>query len=255
MDVACPNCATRFRIPDGAIGEAGRMVRCSKCEHTWHQDPPQPESPEPEPEAPEPEVAEADEPLPEPDEDGPIRPEVLAAGGEIDTPPPIGGELVSERERRKAAEQGTSKSSGGLTAVLWILLLLVVAGSLAGAWYKRDWIMANYPASEAIYARLGLVEVPGPPPLEIRDVKSVKRTVDGERRYIISGVIENTSDEAHPVPPMRGLILGEGGSELVRWDFTAGVESVAGSGTASFETSVAAPEGAQNLTINFVLDE
>ena len=134
------------------------------------------------------------------------------------------------------------------------MLLIAVGGSLAGAWYKRDWIVANYPAAEPIYAKLGLVEAEGPPPLVIRDVKSVKRTVAGERRYIITGVIDNTSAEPQAVPPMRGLILGEAGAQLIHWDFDAGADIIAGESSVTFETSIAAPEGAQNLTIDFVLE-
>lgn len=35
MIIECPTCATRYEIPDGAIGSAGRNVRCAKCRHSW----------------------------------------------------------------------------------------------------------------------------------------------------------------------------------------------------------------------------
>lgn len=41
MIVSCPNCASRFTLPDGALGIAGRKMRCARCEHTWHQMPPE----------------------------------------------------------------------------------------------------------------------------------------------------------------------------------------------------------------------
>ena len=142
-----------------------------------------------------------------------------------------------------------------MATVLWVLLIVVVVGSVAAAWYKRDWIVVNYPAAAPIYERLGLAEAEGPPPLVIRDVKSIIRRVDGQRRYIITGMIDNTSEEPHSIPPMRGLILNDAREELVRWDFEAGAQTLAGDSSLAFETSVAAPEGAQNLTIDFVLDE
>lgn len=243
MDVSCPNCATRFRIPEGAIGEGGRRVRCSKCGHTWHQLPAGAE-----PESGEQTDSATDDTKGE--ENPPIRPEVLAAGGEIDTPPP----LLSDRPSFEA-DLGKAKSGSGLATVLWLLLLVVVVGSVAAVWYKRDWIVANYPAAAPLYERLGLVVAEGPPPLVIRDVRSIIRRVDGQRRYIITGMIENASEEAHAIPPMRGLILNDTGEELVTWDFQAGAETLAGAGSLVFETSVAAPEGAQNLTIDFVLEE
>jgi len=62
MIIACPACATRYVVPDSAIGVDGRTVRCAKCRHSWFQDGPVPSSP-PEP-APPPPIA--DEPAPAP---------------------------------------------------------------------------------------------------------------------------------------------------------------------------------------------
>lgn len=38
MQIACPACHTRYTVPDNAIGAQGRIVRCAKCRHSWHQD-------------------------------------------------------------------------------------------------------------------------------------------------------------------------------------------------------------------------
>ena len=35
MLLACPNCASAFRLPPGAVAAAGRVVRCSSCLHVW----------------------------------------------------------------------------------------------------------------------------------------------------------------------------------------------------------------------------
>lgn len=40
MIIACPACATRYAVPDSAIGVEGRTVRCAKCKHSWFQDGP-----------------------------------------------------------------------------------------------------------------------------------------------------------------------------------------------------------------------
>lgn len=39
MILTCPQCKTKFSVPTTALGEEGRKVRCTLCEHTWFQTP------------------------------------------------------------------------------------------------------------------------------------------------------------------------------------------------------------------------
>ncbi len=37
MIVTCPACDKQFQLPDGALGDSGRKLRCSACRHIWFE--------------------------------------------------------------------------------------------------------------------------------------------------------------------------------------------------------------------------
>lgn len=90
MIIACPACATRYVVPDSAIGLEGRTVRCAKCRHSWFQEGPaaadmQP-APEPRP-APPPAPPAPPPPAPEQTRDPDARPGFTGFGNAAPPPP------------------------------------------------------------------------------------------------------------------------------------------------------------------------
>ena len=112
MIIACPACATRYVVPDSAIGVEGRTVRCAKCRHSWFQDGPQLEvrqaaapaepaivAPPAPPPAPEPVSEPAPSPDPEPEPVAETEPALLA-----DAPPPPEPGIFREPEPAAVAD-------------------------------------------------------------------------------------------------------------------------------------------------------
>lgn len=170
MILACPKCATRYLLDPAALGANGRRVRCAKCGETWHQTAPV-EAPPPPP---------APEPAAEP---RPARRESLAA--------PRANLPALAPKRRSLAGVG------------WLLLVLAVAGLLAGGWFGRDAIVAAWPPAANLYAALGLEPPPPKLGLELRNLRSSTATENGGRSLMISGEVVNVTDRPVQLPPVK----------------------------------------------------
>ena len=101
----------------------------------------------------------------------------------------------------------------------------------------------------------GLAAGPDELGLELRDVKSVRRLIDGEQVVAIEGRVVNVSDEERQVPSLRASVTNAEGKELDRWTFQAAEKSLPPGGTTGFETIARNPPREGNLSIDFVSEE
>jgi predicted Zn finger-like uncharacterized protein len=276
MILNCPNCGAKFKVNAALLGETGRSVRCGNCAHSWHQAPPVPETVEdgppdaaaewdgdspsaavPEPaEEVAPETAEAwgDESpptsTPEPAED--IAPDTTAASSGASRParPDSLDKLDEQRRRRQRgpAAPPEKKSSQVLGWTLLTLFLLALAGGLVVA---REKIIALAPGTAAYYERLGLQAMIGDG-LDLRDVTSERRSVDGESQLIVRGTVVNVSGRVRTVPRLRASLIDANGTELADWTFRADSSELQPGGSTVFETVTNDPPDEGNLRLVFV---
>lgn len=243
MIIACPACATRYVVPDSAIGVDGRTVRCAKCRHSWFQDgptiatPPATQEPPlaPPPAAPvmaaEPEnspsgmsppasSAPADQeasPIEEPaaEPPSPVTPEPPAPNEETVAPPPVYGDPAYAEpfgeDQSSFAHEPPFKPRRN-PARMWTIaavLFAVVAFGLVGAtaWYGLpDWV----PLARPTFAE-------GQPGLKL-DFPARRQDrhqlPNGTWFFGASGTVTNVSQNSRSVPPIL-IVLRDGQGRIV----------------------------------------
>lgn len=89
--------------------------------------------------------------------------------------------------------------------------------------------------------------------LKIHLVKPELRNVPGyARQLIVKGVVVNTSDRSHQIPPLKAHLVTEEGIVVKRWEFNADAVELPPGASAAFESRVPAPPaGASNVQVTF----
>lgn len=212
--IACPACATRYAVPDSAIGVDGRTVRCAKCRHSWFQDGPalaeRPVSrPAPAPSEPAPSESVAIKPEAPVAVVPPRTPEPAAPEEAIEEPPPPLPPLKEEAavphvysddyaEDRSNFDYEPPFRARRNPAKLWMVGAIVFAvlslGTIgAVAWYGLpDWVP---------FARGGFTQAEPDLVLDFPPNRQDRRTLpNGAEFFGASGSITNVGKTRQAVP-------------------------------------------------------
>ncbi len=169
MILTCPECSTRYVVDPAAIGASGRTVRCSRCEHSWAEPPP--------------------EDLPRP-----IPPRALPLSAE--------GSIHRRRPRGTNLPALPSEPPRRAPTILWVLVIVVFMGSAGAAIWYRDLIMSRVPQAEMVFAFVGLGPEAAGAGLQLQVSIPEYKTRYGKRVVTIKGFVVNISEKARVVPEM-----------------------------------------------------
>ena len=148
----------------------------------------------------------------------------------------------------RAAVAARRRSSPPIVAWLAVALVVLV---LASAVIGRNEIVARFPESSTIYQALGL-PLAVRPGLEFEQVTSERVVEGGVAVLVFEGEIVNQSKEPRHVPPIRVILLDDGGRQLQREIFSSKDASLDAGGKTTFSGRlVNPPSQARNYSITF----
>jgi predicted Zn finger-like uncharacterized protein len=204
MILTCPQCATRYFLPDTQVGAQGRVVKCTNCGKVWRAE----GAPGPEPE-PEPEYAAPShhfEPEPESQPEPELDPEEEFAAA---------AQRRAEILRQKKAEaERRQQQATVITAAVWAGVAAAIAVCVALGVIFRVQLVKWWPGTATAYAAIGLpINASGLLFDKVQVAPNIV-IVQGHRVMVVTGVLINASAGPRAAPAFHVNMLDKTGKPV-----------------------------------------
>lgn len=266
--IACPNCGTRYQVPYGTIGAAGREVQCAQCSKPWHAEAEPPALPDAPPlpqrydhedrlfsaaderaldEAFETEARSAT--LPAAVEVAPDGEQALADIKSSLMPRRRQGDVNAvdparlNQTRQDFAQRQKSRTNllpmARVRRSVRIAALLTLVALLGLGLVLRTDIVRSFPSLAGLYEAIGLpVNVVG---LEFHGTRTLMSFRAGKPMMLITSNVRSIADRTVKMPPILISLVDAGGRTVYEWTVPPRVSDLAPGESIEFSTEVATP--------------
>ena len=237
MILQCPECNTRYLVPDSVIGADGRTVRCAQCRHSWFQDAAPLDlagaaTPLAAPTSPVDPVAPAAGPLPDPIAEPAPPPTPTVAPADVLVAPRA---APSRRPRRNPARRWT------MAAVAAGLLMLIAAGAIL------------WSGAPGLAAQLGLPIGPAESPLMLHSKIERRELENGSELFAVAGRVNNPTAERQRIPDLRADLRDATCRLVFSWVIVPQQRSIAPGGALDFNSAkLDVPPNSKLFELSFV---